>query len=245
VVNVAVWLCDGNIRYLHGKHIALFLVALFTLLLCLLPYTLLLTVGQWLHANFSQRWFHWINKPRIKPFLDAYQAPYRDQHRYWTGLLLCLRCALFLVFACNIQADPSINLLAISSVAIGLTVVTRYTGAVYRKLYVDFLETSFVVNLGILAIATYYVKLAVVPVNQAAVVYTSVQWRRKIVEFRGAEARRHAVLPCFSPANIEFIINLQRIHPTILCYCLGCTQIHFHQTQTNYQLLQSYTCWLV
>jgi len=31
------------------------------------------------------------------------------------------------------------------------------------------------------------------------------QWRRKIVEFRGAEARRHAVLPCFSPANIEFI----------------------------------------
>jgi len=31
------------------------------------------------------------------------------------------------------------------------------------------------------------------------------QWRRKIVEFRGAEGRRHAVLPCFSPANIEFI----------------------------------------
>ena len=60
------------------------------------------------------------------------------------------------------------------SVAFGLTVVTRYTGAVYRKLYVDFLETSFVVNLGVLAIATYYVKLAVVPVNQAAVVYTSV-----------------------------------------------------------------------
>jgi len=29
------------------------------------------------------------------------------------------------------------------------------------------------------------------------------QWWRKIVEFRGAEARRHAALPCFSPANIE------------------------------------------
>ena len=29
------------------------------------------------------------------------------------------------------------------------------------------------------------------------------QWRRKIVEIRGAEARRHAALPCFSPANIE------------------------------------------
>ena len=36
------------------------------------------------------------------------------------------------------------------------------------------MSTSFILNLGILAIATYYVKLAVVPVNQAAVVYTSV-----------------------------------------------------------------------
>ena len=74
------------------------------------------------------------------------------------------------MFACNTQADPSTNLLSISSVAFGLTVVTHYTGAVYRKLYADFLETSFIVNLGILAIAT----LAVVPVKQAAVVYTSV-----------------------------------------------------------------------
>jgi len=35
---------------------------------------------------------------------------------------------------------------------------------------------------------------------------TSTQWRRKIVEFRGAEARRRAMLPCFSPANIELSI---------------------------------------
>ena len=181
-VKVAVWLCDGNIRYLRGKHIALFLVALLTLLIFLLPYTLLLTVGQRLQANSNRRFFHWINNPTIKPFLDAYQAPYRDKHRYWTGLSLCLRCALFLVFAINTQANPSINLLAISSVAFGLILVTRYTGAVYRKLYVDILEASFTVNLGFLAVATYYVKLAVatyyvklavVPVNQAAVANAS------------------------------------------------------------------------
>ena len=78
------------------------------------------------------------------------------------------------MFAYNAQADPSINLLAISSVAFGLVVVTRYTGAVYRKLHVDVLETSFLVNVGILAIATYYVKLAVVPASQAVVISTSV-----------------------------------------------------------------------
>ena len=173
-VQVAVWLCNGNIRYLHGKHITLFIVALLTLLILFLPYTLFLTLGQWLQAESNRSLFYWINKPRIKPFLDAYQAPYKDKHRYWTGMLLCLRCVLFLVFAFNIQADPSLNLLAISSAAFGLILVTRYTGAVYKKLYVDILEASFILNLGILAVATYYVKLAVVPASQAAVTYTSV-----------------------------------------------------------------------
>ena len=173
-VQVAVWLHDGNIKYLHGKHIVLFLAASLTLLLLFLPYTLLLTVGQWLQAKSNRRLFYWINKPRIKPFLDAYQAPYKDQHRYWTGLMLCLRCALFLVFAFNIQADPSLNLLAIGAVVIGLLTLTHFTGLIYKKMYLDILEISFILNLGILAIATYYVKLAVLPVSQAAVTYTSV-----------------------------------------------------------------------
>jgi len=51
-----------------------------------------------------------------------------------------LRCALFLVFACNTQADPSINLVAISSVGFGLTVVTHYTDAVYRNCMSNFLR---------------------------------------------------------------------------------------------------------
>ena len=173
-VQVAVWLHDGNIRYLHGKHIVLFLVASLTLLLLFLPYTLLLTVGQWLQALSNHRLFYWINKPRIKPFLDAYQAPYKDQHRYWTGLMLCLRSTLFFVFAFNTQADPSLNLLAIGAVVIGLLTLTHFTGLMYKKMYLDILEISFILNLGILAIATYYVKLAVVQVSQAAVTYTSV-----------------------------------------------------------------------
>ena len=173
-MQVAVWLYDGNIKYLHGKHIVLFLVASLTLLLLFLPYTLLLAVGQWLQAKSNRRLFHWINKPRIKPFLDAYQAPYKDQHRYWTGLMLFLRSALFLVFAFNTQADPSINLLSIGVVVIGLLTLTHFTGLIYKKMYLDILEISFILNLGILSIATYYVKLAAVPVSQAAVTYTSV-----------------------------------------------------------------------
>jgi len=173
-VQVAVWLYDGNIQYLRGKHIALFLIAVLTLLILFLPYTLLLTVGQWLQAKSNRRCFHWINNPRIKPFLDAYHAPYRDQHRYWTGLLLCLRCALLLVFAFNTQADPSLNLLVIETVVIGLLTLIHFTGLIYKRLYLDILEISFILNLGILAVATYYVKFAIVPLSQAAVAYTSV-----------------------------------------------------------------------
>ena len=173
-VQVAVWLHDGNIRYLHGKHIALFLVALLTLLTLFLPYTLLLTLGQWLQAKSNRRCLRWINNSRLKPFLDAYHAPYRDQHRYWTGLMLCLRCTLLLVFAFNTRADPSLNLLVIVTAVIGLLTLTHFTGFIYKKLYLDILEISFILNLGILAVATYYVKFALVPVSQAAVAYTSV-----------------------------------------------------------------------
>ena len=132
-VQVAVWLQDGNIRYLHGKHIALFLVALLTLLILFLPYTLLLTVGQWLQAKSNRRFFHWINNPKMKPFLDAYHAPYRDQHRYWTGLMLCLRCTLFLVFAFNTRADPSLNLLVVGTAVTGLLTLTHFTGLIYKS----------------------------------------------------------------------------------------------------------------
>ena len=177
-VRVAVWQYDGNIQFIYGKHIALFLVALSTFLVLFLPYTILLTVGQWLQAKSNRRFFRWINNPRIKPFLDAYQAPYRDQHRYWTGLMLCLRCVLFTAFVLLslVSADPSHNLPAIEAVVIGLITLTRFTGLIYKKLYLDVLEASFILNLGILAAATYSVRLVGTPSyeSQAAVTYTSV-----------------------------------------------------------------------
>ena len=175
-VRVAVWKYDGNILYIHGKHVPLFLVALLTFLALFLPYTVLLTLGQWLQAKSNRKFFYWINKPRIKPFLDAYQAPYRDQHRYWTGLMLCLRCVLFLVFVLLslVSADPSHNLLAIEAVVIGLVTLTRFTGLIYKKLYLDVLEASFILNLGILAAATYSVRNAEKLESQAAVTYVSV-----------------------------------------------------------------------
>ena len=158
--NRMVWLYDANVDYFSGKHVPLFLVAVFSLLFLFLPYTLLLLCGQWLQAVSHLRLFSWVNNAKMKPFMDAYHAPYKAKHHYWPGLLLVLRFALLLVFAFNFQEDHRINLLAIL-VTVGFTVVWAWVcGGIYRNWCLDALEGLFALNLIILVGATCYIKLA-------------------------------------------------------------------------------------
>ena len=89
-----VWSADGNIVYLGHEHAPLFAVAVATLLLLWLPYTLLILVGQWLH-RFN---FRIVNRYllKLKPFLDAHYAAFKPRHHYWYGLLLVIRAATLL-----------------------------------------------------------------------------------------------------------------------------------------------------
>ena len=90
----------------------------------------------------------------------------------WPGLLLVLRFVLFVVFAFNCQQDPSINLLAIL-VGTGILQLWAWvSGGVYKNLCLDALEASFMLNLIILSVATYHIKLS--GGNQLAVGYISV-----------------------------------------------------------------------
>ena len=165
--NRIVWLYDANIAYLSGKHIPLFLVAMLVFIFLFLPYTLLLLCSQWLQSISHLRLFSWVN--RVKPFMDAYHAPYKAKHRYWPGLLLVLRFVLLLVFAFNPQHNPSVNLLAIL-VGVGIIHLWAWvSGGVYRNWCLDALEGSFALNLIILAAATFNSGG-----NQLAVGYTSV-----------------------------------------------------------------------
>ena len=168
--NVVVWILDANV--LLAKYIPFALVAMFFLLFLFIPYTLLLLLGQWLQTKSHLRLLFWVNNPKVKAILDTYHAPYNPKHRYWTGLLLLVRCALFLVFAFNISANDSVNLLVISSTAFGIFIWFALSGMIYKKWYLNALELSFILNLGILAAATYHVKLS--GGSQAAVTYTSV-----------------------------------------------------------------------
>ena len=172
--NRMVWLYDTNIDYLVGKHIPLFIVAVLVFLLLFLPYTLLLLFGQWLHAISHLTIFSWVNSARLKPFMDSYHAPYKAKHRYWPGLLLVLRFVLFLVFAFNIQQDPSVNLLAILVGTGMLHLWAWVSGGVYKNWCLDVLEGSYTLNLIVLSATTMIYHVSCSGGNELAVGYTSV-----------------------------------------------------------------------
>ena len=98
-----VWLYDGNIDYLKGKYIPLFIAALLILLLLSIPFTVTLLCIQWLQRLIHLKLFNWVG--RIQPLFDAYTGPYKLKHRYWTGLLLLLRVCLYIAFSCNVLGD--------------------------------------------------------------------------------------------------------------------------------------------
>ena len=103
----------------------------------------------------------------------AYHGPFRDEHRYWNGLLLVVRCCLFLVFAFNALGNPNVNLLTIVTSTIMLLVLLLFAGGrIYKNWYLQALDVSYIVNIGILAAATYYVRCA--GGNQTALAYVSV-----------------------------------------------------------------------
>ena len=152
--NILVWSYDGNISYLGKEHISLFLTALMVTVFMVVPYTLILFNIQWLQAYSHYRPFFWINK--FKPLFDAYMGPYKDKHRYWTGLLLLVRGILFATFSANTSGNPSANLLAIITSATVILTYFAFVGGVYKKWPLNLLECLFLFNLIILSTITLY-----------------------------------------------------------------------------------------
>ncbi len=148
------WLYDGNVSYLRGKHIALFLVGIVALFGLFLPYTLVILLVQWLQPRSKYRVLQWV--PRLKPFFDANLGPYKDKLRYWVGLLLLARATLIVIQSGNILGDPTINLLATAVVADILMIGIWVLGGVYKTWSLNLLECSFLLNLSIFSSVTLF-----------------------------------------------------------------------------------------
>ena len=147
-----VWRYDGSVDYASEDHLTLIIVASVFLLLLLAPYTFALFAAQILQkSNFISKMFQRL---RLQPFLHAYLIPFKPNHRYWAGLSLLMRVMLLTIFAFG--ENQHINLLAIITACIVAISMFKVTGGIYDKSWIDTLEMSFLVNLGVLAAATSY-----------------------------------------------------------------------------------------
>ena len=153
-----VWLADGNIKYFQPKHAILFLVAFLVLLLLVVPYTVTLTAAPLIQRSRVQ----WVSSlyNRFKPLFDAYMGPYKDKHRYWTGMLLLARVVLIVLFSSiantNTVAGPQLNLLLLSLSSFALSCLTAALKP-YRKRLLNGLEIFHLTILFIFSSSNLYV----------------------------------------------------------------------------------------
>ena len=149
------WLMDGNVSYFSAPHAVLFIIALVAVLLYIVPLTLLTLLAPCLQARTNHRMMRWVT--RIKPLLDAYQGPYKDNYRYWTGVMFIQRIVLFTVFAANTVGNPNINLFAIIvSISMFAYIYQIYKGRLYKNRLNWFLEGFYSLNLAIFASAIVF-----------------------------------------------------------------------------------------
>ena len=142
-----VWSIDGNIEYLSGKHIPLFVISLLFLLTGLI-YTVVIFCSQWIQQYggkccCSSRFDPYV---RLKPFLDSYTGPYKDKYRFWTGLLLIVRLIVTAVFAYTTGSFSQVNNYITMFICFMLLAFVR---GKYRNKNNAILEFFFLFNLSV------------------------------------------------------------------------------------------------
>ena len=166
-----VWLPDGTVKYCRGKHIGLFIVALFIILVGV-PYTFLLFGWQVL-VQFP-RWscLKWTRNTKLNSFISTYHTPYSSKHRYWTGLTLLMRVVLYITAATTESSNPKLLPLLTIVLVGGLVFMKGIFGMrIYSNLLADIVDT--IINFNILSLAVFSLYDFKTVASQIAVVYTS------------------------------------------------------------------------
>ena len=170
-----VWFYDGNLEYLHGKHTIIFVVAMVTSTLFLLPYTFALTFIP-IIEKYSEhnRLFNYLYKKanQIKPMNDAHYAPYKGEWRWWLGARLWLLVLMYSLSPVYSSDKPSLLLSIQATVVILFTIAqakiepfgqslqksgkcNRFTN-IYNQLY-NSLDMFYLLNYIVLALSMSYI----------------------------------------------------------------------------------------
>ena len=146
VRSVSLWYEDPNVEYAKGKHAGLFGFALLVSVFFVIPYTLFLLCHPVLekHLSHFKLFKSWS---RLKPIIDAYSGPMKDDYRFWPGLLLVTRIPVLLVVT-FLKNESHVLLLAVAAIILSLSFIF---GGVYRKKLNNVIEFWFLLNLCIMA----------------------------------------------------------------------------------------------
>ena len=141
-----VWNVDGNIHYLSGRHIVLFVVSLLFLFIGLI-YTGSVFSSQWLQ-HYSGMCCESTRDPVVyfKPLIDAYTGSLKDKYRFWTGLCLIVRLVLTVMFSFTTTSQSKLNNYIIQ-VIVGAMIVFSVGARTYKDKRLTALETFSFINL--------------------------------------------------------------------------------------------------
>ena len=151
-----VWLYDANISYFTVSHIPRFIAAFIIVILGTI-YTILLLFGQWFLRCSNRKFMKWTKHTKYNAFIDAYHAPFTPRHRYWIGLLLFALTTHNIVAA--MSADNPAPILSAGCIALVLILLRVINTRIYKNRLQDSLETLFLTNIVVLAIATYHIMI--------------------------------------------------------------------------------------
>ena len=141
-----VWKWDSSIPLFGLKFSILFVVCLLVLLLVLLPLSFLLIFTKHFYRfNFVVKY--------LKPYLDAFQAPFKDSHRYYPGVELFIRNLSF-VLGNNILDEPKAQ--ALANLLCVLLLVYLCAFRPFKHLSKTVLYTSFILNIQCIVSSTMY-----------------------------------------------------------------------------------------
>ena len=156
-----VWYIDGNIPYWSKNHMALFITAVGMTMFCLFPFVLFTTFGSLILQCKSPL------REYARPFIDAYQGPYKDKWRWWFGARVCLLLYMYAIYSQFRGANPILCLYLHLIILIPFTIVHAYFQPLQNSA-ANSLEIFLLVNLILLYVTQLYFRPAI---------YTSAGWQ--------------------------------------------------------------------
>ena len=147
-----VWCYDGTVPYLSLNHALLFTSGLVVTIFFIVPYTGVMLLTPWLMSKSHWKVMCWMNK--LKPYIDCYEAPFKDRYRFWTGATLFYRIVFCMVLGFFSDKDPTIVLLII--IVIHAFMIVMAGLAIYKNWLISILEGFFHLSIVIHSLTLFF-----------------------------------------------------------------------------------------